>query len=93
MSRPPQDLGDVIITLSRVQAQIRILNQYPTRYRRDGHFEAMVTALTTMQDHIDAWMEIQSDLERRQEERRQEERRHADRREQERRRLLATESS
>jgi len=77
----PVGLLDIIVALSRVQSEIRMLERFPEQYRPDGHLTHIVNATASLQEHVHAWMRTSNmENDRRQAERRNDERRHYDRR-------------
>jgi hypothetical protein len=86
------DVLDIIVSLGRIQTDLRALTTHPERYPTNGHFDAVVNLTTILQSEVSQWLhhaERRMDTrrhgtdrrhsdERRQLERRTEDRRHDD---------------
>src|SRR5881394_4475067 len=52
-----RDLLDVIVTLSRVQSDLRIIDAQPDRFPRNGHYDRIVNLTTALQGHTHRWLD------------------------------------
>ena len=52
-----RDLLDVIVTLSRVQSDLRVIDAQPDRFPRTGHYDRIVNLTTALQGQTHRWLD------------------------------------
>jgi len=52
-----RDLLDVIVTLSRVQSDLRVIDAQPDRFPPNGHYDRIVHLTTALQGQTHRWLD------------------------------------
>src|ERR1043165_8638285 len=53
----PPDIYNLVTTVVRIEAGLRLLAHYPEKYTPDGHYDKIANLLTVLQAEVDHWLD------------------------------------